>query len=256
MYKSIKIVGILLSCAIVLYACGVNSNLMLKQAKGTEVNSSEIPLRPTEEYKIAVNDKIAFQLYTNQGEDLIDGTTDISVGADGQFDEVEYVVRGNGNVELPKLGEVKAVGKTVEQFEDTLELLYADEYVNPFVKVQITNQRVIVFPGSGSEAKVVPLKNTNTTLMEVIALAGGIADRGKANTVKLMRLVDGERQVYVMDLSVIEGIKFTDLVVQANDYIYVEPAPELGREILEKIVPLASLVTSFAVLVTLISNLQ
>lgn len=255
MYKSIRIVMMLLSCAIVVYSCGVNSNLMLKQAKGTEVNSDEIPLRPAEEYKIAVNDKITFQLYVNEGADLIDGTSEISVGSDGKFDKAEYVVRNNGQVELPKLGKVEVKGKTVEQFEDTLEILYSKEYKAPFVKVQITNQRVIVFPGSGAEAKVVPLNNTNTTLMEVIALAGGIADRGKANTVKLMRLVDGERQVYIMDLSVIEGIKFTDLVVQANDYIYVEPSPELGREIIEKVVPLASLIASLAVLVTLISNL-
>jgi polysaccharide export outer membrane protein len=102
---------------------------------------------------------------------------------------------------------------------------------------------------------VVPLQNTNTTLMEVIAMAGGIAERGKANTVKLMRLVDGERKVYVMDLSVIEGIKFTDLVVQANDYIYVEPAPELGKEVVEKVFPLVSLLASLAVFVTVISRL-
>ena len=255
MFKSVNVIVAFIGCLILTASCGVNSNLMLKQAKGTEVNSDEIPLRPTEEYKIAVNDKIAFQLYVNEGADLVDGTTEISVGSNGEFDQAEYVVRSNGQVELPKLGKVEAEGMTVEQFEDTLEMLYSTEYKEPFVKVQITNQRVIVFPGSGSDAKVVPLTNTNTTLMEVIALAGGIADRGKANTVKLMRMVNGERVVYVMDLSVIEGLRFTDLVVQANDYIYVEPAPELGKEILEKVVPLGSLLASLAVLVTLISNL-
>lgn len=255
MYKKLGVILLLVSSAVVMFSCGVNSNLMLKQAKGTEVNSEDIPLRPTEEYKIAPNDKLTFQLYVNEGADLIDGTSEISVGSDGQFDKAEYVVRKNGQVELPKLGKVEVMGKTVEQFEDTLETLYSVEYKDPFVKVQITNQRVIVFPGSGSEAKVVPLNNTNTTLMEVIALAGGIADRGKANTVKLMRLVDGERKVYIMDLSVIEGIKFTDLVVQANDYIYVEPAPELGREITEKIIPIASLLTSVAILVAFLSRL-
>ncbi|MCR9171695.1 MAG: polysaccharide biosynthesis/export family protein [bacterium] len=255
MFKSVNVLIAIIGCLILTASCGVNSNLMLKQAKGTEVNSDEIPLRPTEEYKIAVNDKIAFQLYVNEGADLIDGTTEISVGSNGEFKQTEYVVRNNGEVELPKLGKVEVTGLTVEEFEDTLELLYSEEYREPFVKAQITNQRVIVFPGSGSEATVVPLMNTNTTLMEVIALAGGIADRGKANTVKLMRMVNGERIVYVMDLSVIEGLKFTDLVVQANDYIYVEPAPELGKEILEKVVPLGSLLASLAVLVTIISNL-
>ncbi len=190
MFRSVNVIVAIVGCLILTASCGVNSNLMLKQAKGTEVNSDEIPLKPKEEYKIAVNDKIAFQLYVNEGADLVDGTTEISVGSNGEFDQAEYVVRSNGQVELPKLGKVEAEGMTVEQFEDTLENLYAIEYKEPFVKVQITNQRVIVFPGSGSDAKVVPLTNTNTTLMEVIALAGGIADRGKANTVKLMRMVN------------------------------------------------------------------
>jgi len=254
MFKSINVIIAFVGCLILSASCGVNSNLMLKQAKGTEINSDEIPLQPKEEYKIAVNDKIAFQLYVNEGEDLIDGTTEISVGSNGEFDLAEYVVRNSGEVELPKLGKVDAVGMTVEDFEDTLEVLYSTEYKKPFVKVQITNQRVIVFPGSGSDAKVVPLNNTNTTLMEVIALAGGIADRGKANTVKLMRTVNGERIVYVMDLSVIEGLKFTDLVVQANDYIYVEPAPELGKEIVERVIPITSLLASLTLLITILTN--
>lgn len=255
MYRSVQVIGLFFCVAVVAVSCAVNSNLMLKQEKGTEVNSDDIPLKPTEEYKIAVNDKLAFQLYVNEGADLVDGKSEISIAADGTSERVEYVVRNNGQVELPKLGKVEAAGKTVEAFEDTLETLFSSEYKDPFVKVQITNQRVIVFPGSGAEAKVVPLMNTNTTLMEVIALAGGIADRGKANTVKLMRVVNGERKVYVMDLSVIEGIKFTDLVVQANDYIYVEPAPELGKQVFERVFPIAQLLTSLAVLVTVIINL-
>jgi polysaccharide export outer membrane protein len=254
MFKSINVIIAFVSCLIITASCGVNSNLMLKQAKGTEVNSEEIPLYPKEEYKIAVNDKVAFQLYVNEGADLVDGKNEVSVGAEGQLTSTEYTVRSNGQVELPKIGKVEAVGMTIEQFEDTLQILYSSEYKKPFVKAQITNQRVIVFPGDGSEAKVVPLHNTNTTLMEVIATAGGIADRGKANTVKLMRLVNGERKVYVMDLSVIEGLKFTDLVVQANDYVYIEPSPELGKEIVERIIPITSLLASLTLLITILTN--
>lgn len=254
MFKSINLLIAIIGCLILSTSCGVNSNLMLKQAKETEVNSDEIPLFPKEEYKIAVNDKLAFRLYANEGADLIDGTSKESLGASGDADRIEYVVLRDGRVELPKIGYVEAADKTIEQFEDTLETLYSKLYKEPFIKVQVVNQRVIVFPGNGAEAQVVALSNTNTTLMEVLALAGGIAERGKANTVKLMRLVDGQREVYVMDLSIIEGLKFTDLVVQANDYIYVEPAPEIGKEILEKVVPVVTFIAQITVLITILSN--
>ena len=80
--------------------------------------------------------------------------------------------------------------------------------------------------------------------MEALALAGGITDRGKANTVKLMRRVNGERKIYVMDLSTIEGLSYVDMIVQANDYIYVEPTAELAKGIVSDIAPIISLLSS------------
>jgi polysaccharide export outer membrane protein len=234
-------------------SCGVNSNLMWKQAKGTEVNSDSIPLSPQEDYQLSVDDKITFTLSTNNGANIIERMSGIDQTMNRDR-EREYVIRRDGTVELPKVGKVPVVGLTVEQCEDTLVSRFSTEYQEPFIQVRVTNQRVIVFPGNGSDAKVIPLMNTNTTLMEAIAQAGGITDRGKANTVKLMRKVNGERVVYVMDLSVIEGLKFADMIVQANDYIYIEPTPEIGREIANDVVPIFSLITSAIVIFTFINS--
>jgi polysaccharide export outer membrane protein len=92
--------------------------------------------------------------------------------------------------------------------------------------------------------------------MEALAQAGGITDRGKANTIKLMRKVNGKREVYGIDLSTIEGLKYVDMIVQANDYIYVEPTPELAREISEDVVPIVSLFSSALVIFSAISLLK
>ena len=129
-------------------------------------------------------------------------------------------------------------------------------YNNPFVQVKITNRRVIVFTGNGSDAKVVNLQNDNTTLMEVIALAGGIADRGKSEKVKLMRVDNGTRKVYTMDLSTIDGLKYADLIVQANDYIYVEPREQVAKEFLNNSAPILSLFSSVLVIFTVITTLK
>lgn len=247
--SKLSVVGILF-LTLFFGACGVNSNIMFKQPKGVEMNSDDIPLNPKEDYHIAPNDKLMFQMYANEGAALLE--TVATKGVDGG---IEYTVQKDGSVFLPKIGKVMVGGLSIEACEDTLKSKYALDYVEPFIKVKITNQRVIVFPGNGSDAQVVILVNANTTLMEAIAMAGGITDRGKANTVKLMRVENGERKVYVMDLSVIEGLKFADLVVQANDYIYVEPAPELSKEFAERVVPIASLATTFLVLLTFLITL-
>jgi len=168
----------------------------------------------------------------------------------------DYAVRRTGNVELPILGEVKVAGLTVAQCEDTLQRLFSKEYQEPFVQVKITNQRVIVFPGNGGDARVIPLLNSNTTLMEAIAQAGGITERGKANTIKLMRKESGIRKVYTFDLSTVEGLKYVDMIVQANDYIYIEPSADLAQGVVREVAPVISILSSALVIFTVFSNIK
>lgn len=117
----------------------------------------------------------------------------------------------------------------------------------------VVNKRVIVFPGSGGDSKVVILKNNNTTLLEVLALAGGITERGRASKIKLMRGDEGNKKVYLIDLSTIEGLRYTDLVIQNGDYLYIEPVPELGKEVFKEIAPLVSIISSAAVIISVLT---
>lgn len=236
-------------------SCGINSNLMFKTPKGVAERSDSIPLRPTTEYTISRDDKFSFTLYTNGGKRIVEnmaGMNDAQVNPEIP----EYIVRSNGTAELPIVGEVMVAGLTVQQCEDTLAKAFALEYQEPYVQVKLTNQRVIVFPGNGSDAKVIPLQNNNTTLMEAIALAGGIADRGRADKIKLMRNLGSSRVVYVLDLSTIDGLKYADMIVQANDYIYVEPNEQVGREAVQSAAPVVSLLSSALIIFTVFSNLK
>jgi len=249
--KKTLAVFVLFITGFLIQSCGVNSNVMFKEAKD-EVKYDSIPLNPTEDYKISIDDKITFTLTTNNGTEIIEKLSGISEDKGGAS-MTEYIVRSNGEAELPVIGKTKLAGLTVEQAEDTLVKLYSGEYVDPFVQVKVTNQRVIVFPGNGSDAKVIPLLNSNTTLMEALAQAGGITDRGKANTIKLMRKVDGKRVVYGIDLSTMDGLQYVDMIVQANDYIYVEPTPEIGKQVAQNIVPIVSLISSAIVIISAIN---
>lgn len=239
----VRIISVCFSILILVSSCGVNSNVMFKEAKGAAPNDS-VPMTPSEDYKISVDDKFTFNLSTKDGTRIIEDMSGISSEGRVATGDLEYVVRQNGEAKLPIVGMVKVAGLTIAQCEDTLEMKYGAQYQDPFVQLRVTNQRVIVFPGNGSDAKVIPLMNSNTTLMEALAQAGGITDRGKASSIKLMRKVNGERIIYTLDLSTVEGLKYVDMIIQANDYIYVEPTPELSKEIAEDIVPIVSLVSS------------
>lgn len=254
--KSKRLIRIVLFAviSILFQQCGVNSNIMFKSPKGEHAKADTIPMQPSGDYRISVDDKLTFTMATNDGTKIIESMSGIKTEGSGGQSGSEYIVRRTGNVELPMLGEVKVEGLTVSQCEDTLQKLFSKEYQNPFVQVRITNQRVIVFPGNGSDAKVIPLLNSNTTLMEAIAQAGGITERGKANTIKLMRKENNVRQIYTIDLSTIEGLKYVDMVVQANDYIYIEPNAELAKGFVKEAAPVISIISSALIIFTVFNK--
>jgi polysaccharide export outer membrane protein len=245
----------LASVVAALQSCSVNSNIMFKSPKGEHAHSDSIPMKPLTDYQISVDDNISFALATNNGTKIIESMSGINQQSTGGTGS-EYVVRRTGFVELPMLGDVKVEGLTVAQCEDTLQKLFSKEYQEPFVQVKITNQRVIVFPGNGSDARVIPLTNSNTTLMEAIAQAGGITERGKANTIKLMRKENGVRKIYHFDLSTVEGLQYVDMIVQANDYIYIEPTADLAKGVIGEITPILSILSSALVIFTVFNNFK
>ncbi len=242
---------------LLLTSCGVNSNIMFKSPKGEYAKKDSVLLAPPTDYKIGIDDKISFTLSANNGNNIILGISNVQDGKqNNNVSTIEYLVNREGTVELPILGYVPVVGLSIKECEDKLEELYAAEYQKPFVQVKVTNRRVIVFPGNGGDAKVIPITNNNTTLMEVIAQAGGIAERGKAKVVKLMRMENGVRQVYTFNLSTIDGLKYSDIVVQSNDYIYIEPNPKILREVIKEVAPIMAVISSTIILVTYIINLK
>jgi polysaccharide export outer membrane protein len=241
-----KILYPLIIFSVMLSACNYNSSIMLKTERNYKY--SEIPKEENPQYRISPNDIIEFRIYSNDGFKMIDI---ISSAGDGRAmntiqNGIQYLVEQDGQVKLPTIGRVKLAGFTLREAEMELEKLYSDYYIKPFVLLSVSNKRVIVFPGSPGDAKVIKLENNNTTLIEALALAGGISDIGKAKRIKIIRRNLPQPQVYLIDLSTIEGIKQADIILQANDIIYVEPTKfsRVSREVLRDVASILSILTS------------
>jgi polysaccharide export outer membrane protein len=196
------------------------------------------------EYKISPNDQIEFRLFSNDGFRLIDLTSLNSTNTLAQAAILQYLVENDGTTKLPVLGHIKLAGLTIRDAENMLEEKYAQFYAKPFVLMKVLNKRVIVFPGSGGTAKVMPIVNNNTTLMEVIALAGGLPEYAKAHKIKVIRGDPQKPSVYLIDLSKIDGVAMANMVVQANDIIYVEPRIRFSSEVVKEISPALTILTS------------
>jgi polysaccharide export outer membrane protein len=205
------------------------------------------------EYRIAPNDILGMSVYTNDGFKLIDITTSAEsvsskINSGNSNSSIQFLVEPDGLIKLPIIGKFKIAGITIREAEKTLESQYANFYNKPFVVLSVINRRVTVFPGNGGSGRVVNLDNESTTVIEALALAGGITNTGKAKKIKLIRGDLRNPKVILVDLSTIEGLKQGNLLLQANDIIYVEPVPRISQEVLTQITPIVGIITSFALI--------
>lgn len=223
------------------------SNLMLRTPKDFKYDELSDSLS-RKSYVLSPNDIFTFRVLTNDGYKLVDLTIQNSIQG---FYAIESYIDQEGYAKLPLLGKVHLAGLTLRDAEKKLEELYGEQYVRPYITMNVINKRVIVFPGLSGQAKVINIQNANTTVFEALAQAGGIVEDGKAYKVKLIRNADFNKpKVYLMDLSTIEGLKYGNTYVQANDIIYVEPRYRVFRTALNEISPIVSLISSVLVLVT------
>lgn len=243
MIHSFKLFFILMISSLLFFnSCKIlRPNLMLTTPPGykyADLNDSLARLT----YLLAPNDIISFQIFTNDGFKMVDVINNAQAS---YFVKAEAPIEADGTIKMPMVGRVKLAGLTVQDAEKKLESLYSEFYVKPFVRLSVNNKRVIVFPGNNAVAKVIPLQNNNTTVLEAIALAGGIPEDGKAYKVKLIRtLPDGKSVVYLLDLSTIDGLSQGQTTVLANDIIYVEPRYRPVQAFVRDISPILSLLLS------------
>ena len=239
--------------ATVLSSCSINKNIMFQTDTEYEFKKPDLD-STNKEYKLAPFDYITITLFTGDGAMILEYTTS---GIErqpnyGGFD-LFYILDKDGEVDLPVLGKTKLAGLSIPDAQKFLESKFIN-YNDPFCLVRVLNRRVMVFTGEGSVGTVVPLANQNISVLEAIALAGGIRERGNASKVKLIRGKNGADEVYRLNLSTIEGVESAKMIVQAGDIIYVEPVPQITNEFVKDIAPLVSLVSSTLILFLVVTN--
>ena len=244
-----------LICVCAMSSCSINKDLMYKTPKGYEFD--QISSVEQTEYRISKNDLLNFRLLTNDGFKLIDlSSGDARAGSAAQFGTnslINYLVELDGRVELPTIGRVLVEGLTLKQAEEMLESQYVQFYKKPFVILNVTNRRVIVSTGSGGTSKVISLDNNNITVVEALSRAGGIVDRGNASRIKVIRKEENKTRVFQIDLSTIDGINDGNLIVQADDIIYVEPTAQIAGELVRDLAPLISLISSAIFIISVVN---
>lgn len=212
------------------------------------------------QYLIQPGDVFTLRVYARDGFKLIDilgnissqgtvgGTSNVA-NTNSNITAFTYVVDKEGVVKLPVLGFFYVKGYTETELERVLAEKYAGLFVDPWVSVKVANRRVIVF--KGSSAVVVPLEEFPISLIEVLARTGGLDNDTKAFKVRVIRGDIKNPQIYLVDLSSIEGIRKADLSVQPNDIIVVDRKKRVVSDVLKEISPYLGAITTITTFIIL-----
>lgn len=245
---------LLLATAFLTSCSTLNKSRMLKTPRNYKFEEFVDSVSYKEEYKIAIDDEIRIRMYSNDGYNYISltgGNNNVnqagSGGGSGFGNDIRndllYKVRLDSTIKVPLIGKIKVEGLNIEELESKIESLLKTQFNSPFVISEIFNRRVYLFKG-GSTASIIELENQNSTLFEILARSGGLGDGENASRIKLIRGDLENPQIYLIDLSTIEGMKKANMNLKAGDIVYIDPFINYATRITSDISSILALLSS------------
>lgn len=161
------------------------------------------------------------------------------------IEELSRAVRvgANGTIDYPLIGSVQASGLTTDELSFQLENRFRETYVrNPDVTTQIAerNEQFFTIGGEVARAGRWPIASS-ITLMEAVAIGGGMEEYANRSEVLVFRTVGDDRYIGVYNLQGIQRGNYADPTIYPGDIVMVGDSP--GRRRLDQILELVPTIT-------------
>lgn len=228
--KTNLITLIILVTTLFFSACSFKDDRLFQNARETDVSVVSDKQYEDElkfEYKIAPNDKISVTVYvqsavgSQQLSSMLANSDTTRQGFDTVDSAAGLLVTQKGTVRLPLIGSIKVTGLTEDQASEMLIEEYKKYIRNPYVTVEITNQRIIVI-GEVNQPGIVPVVNGTMNLIEVIARSGYLTKEAERTNIHVIRGNLRDPDVMNYDLTDARSLLTSSLLLKPNDIVYVE----------------------------------
>ena len=196
----------------------------IENARDTTMNNAIKNYEPV----IQKNDLLSIQVYSNSTKPEISdvlynppalsGAGSSPTGSSGGSG---YLVDIKGDIKFPRIGDIHAEGLTKEQLADTITSKIGDALENPTVMVRFLNYRISVLGEVGHQGNF-QIPYEKVTIFEAISLAGDIPVTGKATNVRVLREVNGNREIGTIDLTSKSVFQSPYYNLQQNDVVLVD----------------------------------
>ena len=134
-----------------------------------------------------------------------------------------YLVKPDGVVNLPMIGNVKVEGFTISEVERVIEQISSTYFKDPIVKVNILNFKVSIL-GEINTPGEYDIVRSNQNLLHLIGKANDLTGFANRRKIKVIRN-NGENssKVFYLDLTDPKVLNDKNFYLHPQDVIYVEP---------------------------------
>jgi len=139
--------------------------------------------------------------------------------------EAQVVVRPDGMITVPLIGEVPARDRTIPEITADIEERIARFKRDPHVTVALAGAAstdIVILGEVGRQASFPLVKETR--IIEAIGLVGGTTAFGWDSRIRVIRTVNGVTEILRVNLNAIrKGDLRTNLMLEPGDFVYVPP---------------------------------
>ena len=251
-----KITLLTILCAsVLLFSSCATQNLITtqpKEADNARIDTTIFKYDPDYQYTLQRDDKINISVWDND---------DLSVGSTyGIYNSNEVygkwlMLDVDGNVTVPKLGEVNLVGLTIPQAKEKLKNGFKKWIVNPIIELKVLNKQVTILGELKAPGKYL-LERDNNSLLDVVALAGDFDFYANKKKVQIIRMVNNQPVTLIVDLTKMNDYLAANVQVHPGDMVYVpsRSGKHWDKRAGSTIVPIAEAISSVVLLYGLLKK--
>jgi len=167
-----------------------------------------------------------------------------------------YLVDNEGNIQFQGLGSLHVDGLTKKQLVDLLNGKLKDIFLsNPYYTIRFLNFKVTLI-GEVSKPGQYSIPSERVSILEAVGLAGDITAFGRKENVKVIRELNGKREVGTVNLSDPNVFNSPYYYLQQNDVIAVAANKYKNRQSEDAFLKYVSIGTSLvsvtAILITIL----
>lgn len=222
---NVKNVAVIIMIAGMFTSCVTNKKITyLQDLKNSEI-STEI-YKP-EDYKIQIGDNLFIRVTTPDPRfsEMFNTLPVASATVSSTEQSVQllsYPVEADGTVDIPYLGAVNVVGKTIGEAKMILQNELVDYITDADISVKLVNNYVSIV-GEVVQPGLYPIYKDHLNIFQAISMAGDADEFGSRKQVSIIRdTPDGAvaKEFDLRDRNIIDSEYY---YVMPNDVIYVKP---------------------------------